>query len=244
MIPPSLIALDVGGVIYYDEPFDLAWIQRILDRTQATDPSFTVTTMIAEMERFFVTGRCGTVDTGSVFSTPLAGACWADVRRQWNALAMPLPGAVAAVCRLAAAYEVCVVANQPPECDAVLQELGVAPLMRLVALDSLVGYAKPDPRLLSVALDRTDHPPHRTLVVGNRVDHDLVPARQLGCRTALILPDDGWRAPAGTDPEIVRAYTRMRPRSPDPSDLSIADQVATGLPDLAATLANAGLPAG
>ena len=194
------VALDVGGVVYYDEPFELAWIHRVLARACETDPSFTVPDLIGDMEIFYAASRQARARTNTVFSRPLARESWLKVRAEWNDLVQPIPGAVDAVRQLAGRYDVCVVANQPPECVDALGRLHLRDTLKLVALDSIVGYAKPDPRLLGWALASLGLRAGQMLVVGNRWDHDIAPAQALGCPTVLICPDDGWSRAARLRP--------------------------------------------
>ena len=35
------LAIDVGGILYYDEPFELAWLQGVHDRLGQTEPTVT-----------------------------------------------------------------------------------------------------------------------------------------------------------------------------------------------------------
>ena len=46
---------------------------------------------------------------------------------------------------------------------------------------------KPSPEMYRVAIDRMKSLPEETLVVGDRLETDIVGAQQLGCRSALVL---------------------------------------------------------
>ena len=46
---------------------------------------------------------------------------------------------------------------------------------------------KPEPTMYRIALERLNIPADRTLVVGDRLETDIVGAQLLGCRTALVL---------------------------------------------------------
>ncbi|GAA2848159.1 hypothetical protein GCM10010517_05360 [Streptosporangium fragile] len=199
------LALDVGGVIYYDEPFEVAWVQEVFDLARERDRSFTLEDLRADLLSFHRNR-----DTG-VFRRPLAHRAWLRVRDRWADLVQPIPGAVEAVRELAEHHAVCVVANQPRECLRALDRMDLTRLFSLVALDSLVGRAKPDPALLSFACSRLGWEPAGVLVVGNRVDHDVIPARSLGCPVAFILPGDGWRVPAGVRPDVAEVHRALRP---------------------------------
>ncbi len=46
---------------------------------------------------------------------------------------------------------------------------------------------KPEPFLFQLALERLGTPPERTLVVGDRLETDILGGQRMGCRTALVL---------------------------------------------------------
>ncbi|MEU9379962.1 HAD family hydrolase [Streptomyces sp. NPDC048279] len=202
------LAVDVGGVLYYDEPFDLAWLQGVWELTRADDPAFPMDAFLQAMRGFYQ-GRAPGSPPPSLFP-PNGTKSWQGVRERWTSLVQPVPGAVDALSHLAEEYEVCIVANQPPECLAALRTLGIEQQVQLVALDSLVGYAKPDPRLFKWAMDRLSWKPEHTTVVGDRPDHDAAPALALGCSAVIVHVDSGWSAPAEVAPEIVTAYRELK----------------------------------
>ncbi|WP_143662648.1 HAD family hydrolase [Streptomyces sp. CB03238] len=204
------LAIDIGGVLYYDEPFDLAWLQGVWELSRADEPALTMDAFLQAMRTFYQDRTPGSPPP-SLFP-PNGTKSWQRVRARWTSLVQPIPGAVDALTGLAGTYEVCVVANQPPECLAALRTLGIERQVRLVALDSLVGYAKPDPRLFTWALDQLGWKLDHTVVVGDRLDHDAIPALALGCSAAIVSVDDGWSAPSEVAPEIVTAYRDLRGR--------------------------------
>ncbi|MGW2397147.1 HAD family hydrolase [Kitasatospora sp. NPDC001664] len=206
--PVATIATDVGGVLYYDEPFELAWLQGVLERAAQADPRLTIETFTDRMRCFYLRRASATASPG--LFTPAGAESWRAVRHNWAALAQIIPGALDALDELAADRPVCVVANQPPECQAVLDETGATKHLALVALDTLVGHAKPDPALLQWAIDQLGWQTHTTLMVGDRPDHDAAPAQRIGAQAALVNPPTGWTTPPGIDPAVVTAYEAVR----------------------------------
>jgi 4-nitrophenyl phosphatase len=59
---------------------------------------------------------------------------------------------------------------------------------------------KPAPEMYKVAMERLGTTPEQTLVVGDRLETDIVGAQKLGCRTALVLS-------GVTSEEAARAWT-------------------------------------
>lgn len=142
--------------------------------------------------------------------------------------------------------EVVVLANQPPEWLDALDALGLRPLLADVILDSLVGWAKPDPALLAYAYDRRGWDPAEVLVVGNRVDHDVVPALKLGCAVALVGRQTRWRVPAGVGARLSpRTAPPARPTAGStPAQRARLRYVVAGLAELASACTGVGAAGG
>ncbi|MFJ8795068.1 HAD family hydrolase [Streptomyces sp. NPDC102462] len=232
------LAVDVGGIIYYDEPFDLAWLQGVWELARADDPTLTMEAFLQAMRDFYQDRTPGSPPP-SLFP-PNGTKSWQSVRKRWTSLVQPIPGAVDALSHLAGEYDVCIVANQPPECLAALPAIGIEHQVQLVALDSLVGYSKPDPRLFKWALERLSWKPDHTMVVGDRTDHDSAPALALGCSAAIVNVDSGWNAPAGVDPEIVTAYRELKAHRGQTTEGSTSHWTVISLTDLADVLRTVG----
>ncbi|MCX4666488.1 HAD family hydrolase [Streptomyces sp. NBC_01381] len=198
------VAVDVGGVLYYDEPFDIAWIQGTYERTRRTEPGLTVPSFLEHLKGFY------RGEPGTFLSQPPARDSWLDVRQRWTSLVQPIPGAADAIQALAQHLPVCVVANQPPECHTALHEMGIAQRVDLVAIDTVVGLSKPDPKFFRWAFDQLGWTAKDVLVIGDRPDHDAAPAHELGCQPALIQPDDCWQGPTDLDPRIEDTYRAIR----------------------------------
>jgi FMN phosphatase YigB (HAD superfamily) len=230
------VALDVGGVIYYDEPFELAWILLVFERARAVDPSYTHAKLLDDLIALYKAKQDPQAARATAFTSPATRGCWLQVRRRWVSLVQPLPGAVKAVRDLAGSFETCIVANQPPECLDALDMLSIRDYIQPISLDSIVRYSKPDPRLLKQTLSQLRCPASETLVVGNRWDHDVAPAQLLGCATALVLPHGGWQAPEGVDAAFLSGYRAVRSRLLGAPPNTTGTRVTGGLAELAASL--------
>lgn len=210
------VAFDVGGVLYYDEPVEVAWLQEVWGIVRENKVSWR--TFVDATVGYFRAKRSG--DGGTSLFRPAGTEAWRTVRLRWAALAQPVAGMRELVGQVAEERKVLIVANQPPETAALLDQDGVP--ADLVALDSLVGFSKPDHRLLEWALREAGCEPHRTVVVGDSVRNDVEPARLVGCLPVLFEPPPAWITPASVDPEVDRLYRSLRsvpgePPSRDPS---------------------------
>jgi HAD superfamily hydrolase (TIGR01549 family) len=92
-----------------------------------------------------------------------------------------------------------IVANQPQAAGERLARVGIGDLFDHHGLSGLNGISKPDPRAFQGAADALDVAPAECIMVGDRIDNDIVPAKALGMAAILFR---GGR------------HRRQRPRSP------------------------------
>jgi putative hydrolase of the HAD superfamily len=79
-----------------------------------------------------------------------------------------------------------IVANQPQAARERLARAGIGDLFDYQGLSGITGYRKPDPRAFLAAADALGVPPAACIMVGDRVDNDVVPAKALGMATILF----------------------------------------------------------
>jgi len=68
--------------------------------------------------------------------------------------------------------------------------LGMAEDIDDVVTSVDAGYLKPHPAVFELAMQRSGAAPEKCVVIGNREENDIAPARALGMRTILVYPDD------------------------------------------------------
>jgi putative hydrolase of the HAD superfamily len=76
-----------------------------------------------------------------------------------------------------------IVANQPASAALRLQRVGIAQYFRHLALSELVGARKPDAAIFLGAAEALGVAPARCIMVGDRIDNDIAPAKALGMAT-------------------------------------------------------------
>jgi FMN phosphatase YigB (HAD superfamily) len=84
-----------------------------------------------------------------------------------------------------------VISNFYGNVHLLLDEAGIAPLLGTIVDSTVVGVAKPDPRIFALALERLGGTPAAALYVGDAHDKDVLGARAAGLRTAWLPGDDG-----------------------------------------------------
>ena len=86
----------------------------------------------------------------------------------------------------AAGLKLGLAANQPPRVIEQLDEFGIGHLFHHREVSGHHGYRKPDVRLFIRACEDLHVDVRECVMVGDRVDNDIFPARRLGMRTVLF----------------------------------------------------------
>lgn len=111
---------------------------------------------------------------------------------------------------LATRYPLAIVSNFYGNIRSVLQDFGLIPYISAVIDSTEAGIRKPDPAIFRLGIDAlaatlqsscgaSTLTPDEVLVVGDSLGKDILPARSLGCRTAL-LPGIPWDTTSPTPP--------------------------------------------
>jgi putative hydrolase of the HAD superfamily len=88
-----------------------------------------------------------------------------------------------AIKELHSTFKLGIIANQHPEILGALRDYGIAHYFDVVAIDQIIGVSKPDPALFQWALDKAGCSAKEAIMVGDRPDVDIAPAKKLGFAT-------------------------------------------------------------
>lgn len=96
---------------------------------------------------------------------------------------------------LSGKYKIGVIANQSLGTEKRLKEFGILQYIDLVVASAEEGVAKPDRRIFEIALHRANCIPEQAIMIGDRIDNDIVPAKELGMKTIWLKQGFGkyWR---------------------------------------------------
>ena len=83
-------------------------------------------------------------------------------------------------------YHLGIIANQVPGTAQRLATWGLLKYFAVVAASAELGVAKPDPLIFEKALELAGCQPCDSVMVGDRLDNDIRPAKNLGMRTVWI----------------------------------------------------------
>lgn len=87
---------------------------------------------------------------------------------------------------LSSKYKIGVIANQSLGTADRLENFGILKYIDLVIASAEEGIAKPDKRIFEIALKRADCRPEQAIMIGDRIDNDIVPAKKLGMKTVWV----------------------------------------------------------
>ena len=95
-------------------------------------------------------------------------------------------GALETLQALSEKYRLVVIANQSVRLFDRLRAFGLFPLFTEIVASAAVGLQKPDPRIFTYALNLVDCEPKDAVMIGDRLDNDVEPAKALGMETVWI----------------------------------------------------------
>jgi HAD superfamily hydrolase (TIGR01549 family) len=98
----------------------------------------------------------------------------------------PYPEAKPLLEKLSKAYKLGVIANQSRGASERLENYGLLQYIDFVLGSAQVGLHKPDPRIFRLALEKAGCKPHEAVMIGDRPDNDIYPAKLIGLRTIRI----------------------------------------------------------
>ncbi len=189
-MPVTTLLFDVGGPLDTEDAYERA-VDRLLPEAvrrqgievtpgdYAAACAWAVDGFAPNLPQAVAWRLCG----GDVFAAHRAWALYmAEIGKHDRGEARPGMVELLAALR-ATGFRLGIAANQPLTLPAKLERLGMADLFDSTDGSAALGLHKPDPRLFLAVCARLDALPADCLMVGDRIDNDIVPARLLGMRT-------------------------------------------------------------
>jgi HAD superfamily hydrolase (TIGR01549 family) len=216
----DVVFLDVGGPIYGDRPYYEGLWRAVAEAVPGASP-----------DRFWAEFERARREQRGPFTTRLVRlfvpedrvpAVVDRGRELWHYAPEDLqPDVRDALEALKGTYRLGVLANQEPWIRDVLARDGLDGFFEVWAISAEVGAEKPDPAIFGFALARAGAPAERCAMVGDRLDNDVVPARDRGLRGVWLLRGEA-------------------PDDPTPEQLARADVAIRSLAELPAALERLG----
>ena len=83
-------------------------------------------------------------------------------------------------------YKLGIIANQLPGLEQRLKDFGILDYFDAIFSSADLGLAKPDPAIFRLVLQKTNCLPQQAIMIGDRLDNDIVPAKRIGMKTIWI----------------------------------------------------------
>lgn len=87
---------------------------------------------------------------------------------------------------LSSKYKIGIIANQDYGTENRLINFGIRQYIDVIIASAEEGVAKPDKRIFELALNRTNCKAEQAVMVGDRIDNDIIPAKEMGMKTVWI----------------------------------------------------------
>jgi HAD superfamily hydrolase (TIGR01549 family) len=226
--------IDIGGPIVNDDRAVLYVFDKLKEMLIARGEEFTDADFAAAQVAILRSGatsitasilQCltGTTELEAELRAELMGDLSRIGYDEFKALNPLRRGVRPALEALSYRYRLATLSNNASMIREVLRDYRVDRYFSIMGISESVGYAKPDPRLFQYVLDEARCRGDEVMMVGDRIDIDIVPARAFGMYTA-------W----------VRAGLYGREGHAPTSDLDTPDLIVDSLAELAAILLSTG----
>ena len=97
-------------------------------------------------------------------------------------------------------YSIGIIANQSPGAQGRLKNFGLNDYIDLCISSAELGIAKPDLKIFKLALKKACCSAENSVMIGDRLDNDIFPAKQLGMKTIHIKQGFGaYQAPVSEE---------------------------------------------
>lgn len=83
-------------------------------------------------------------------------------------------------------YKLGVIANQSLGTKERLDNWNIGKYFDVVVASAEAGWAKPDLKIFNLALEQAGCKPNDAVMIGDRLDNDIVPAKQIGMKTVWV----------------------------------------------------------
>ena len=101
-------------------------------------------------------------------------------------LEKPYPEAKRVLDTLSKSYPIGIIANQTPGTEARLKAWGLWQFISLCLPSAEIGISKPDLAIFELAMQKSACEPEHAVMIGDRIDNDVTPAKSLGWKTIRV----------------------------------------------------------
>lgn len=206
------VFFDVGNVIFNDDPQAFYGYHLLSEELARLDPQHRFVDLLAEREKHASEGKQWILFTlakqllGEAGSKQLIERLKADLDERYDQHHLINAGLFEAIAALKKNYRLGIIANQTTECRRSLERRGLLNEFEVVAISDELNTSKPDLDIFKWALKEAGAEARDCVMIGDRLDNDVAPAKSLGFKTVWLAwpPSSGksWRP----DAERARAF--------------------------------------
>lgn len=110
----------------------------------------------------------------------------AEIPRWYGELEKLYPDTKMILEALSKKYKLGVIANQSLGTKERLDNWNIGKYFDVVVASAEAGWAKPDLKIFNLALEQAGCKPNDAVMIGDRLDNDIVPAKQIGMKTVWV----------------------------------------------------------
>jgi HAD superfamily hydrolase (TIGR01549 family) len=191
------IFFDIGSVLFNDDPQNFRFYEFVYDTLNNYNLETSFSDLMRERERRVTNGEqwisrkilvesLGEETTKHEFSK-----LYQELKQNYDDYHLLQENLHEILDNLRSKYKLGVIANQVKECRDSLIRRNLFEYFEVIALSEELDLHKPDVELYHWALKQSHCSPHETLMIGDRLDNDVAPAKQAGMQT-MFLNWDTW----------------------------------------------------
>lgn len=128
-------------------------------------------------------------DEAKTCPTPIRAAAkaYGAVLPEWdNSLEKLYKATHSVISGLYGKYKLGIIANQSLGTQERIDNWGIGKYFDVVIASAEAGCVKPDLRIFTMALEKAECEPSEAVMIGDRLDNDIVPAKKIGMKTVWV----------------------------------------------------------
>lgn len=194
------VFFDLGGTLLDEEPFISLVFKEIYRMLVEHDIKVHMDDIYEKVEELVFTRRygdhfftdiienlCFDLSQDKEITSSIISYYKSRVANQYLEKIHPHPGVEKILEKMSRRYKLGIIANQSSRVKEYLEdEWKLFPYFDLIVISENVGYRKPNLNIFLHALGEANSSPNTTFMIGDRLDHDIKPAKILGMETIRV----------------------------------------------------------
>jgi HAD superfamily hydrolase (TIGR01509 family) len=190
------VFFDVGNVLLNDDPLMAERFRMLYEAVRAAGCDVSFEQLCREREQLILEEReslyflriCAKYLTEQQ-KDQLLRAYDEKFRANYLQYSLPTPGITDVLEDLGRRFKLGLAANQVRECRGALEKLGWLDYFDVVGISEEMGIGKPAEEFFQCLLEEALCEPADAIMIGDRVDNDVAPAKAVGMKTICVLMD-------------------------------------------------------